>query len=151
MSSRRAAVSRIGLIISLAAVAVAGCRTNADDPSSVAGEVSPPVPTVTITETATASPSTNVTDQARSVTQSQPATNQSTVTVPNGVGLNYQQAQDAWRGAGLHVSPATDASGAHRLPIIDSNWVVLSQNPPAGATVAVGSFIVATVKKYTDG
>jgi PASTA domain len=73
-----------------------------------------------------------------------------TVVVPKGVGLDYQSAQDLWRAAGLHVAPATDATGAHRLPIVDSNWVVLSQDPPAGAVVDRGSFITATVKKYTD-
>ena len=65
--------------------------------------------------------------------------------------MDYQSAQDRWRAAGLHVLPAIDATGAHRLPVIDSNWVVLSQDPKAGATVAMDSFITATVKKYTDG
>jgi beta-lactam-binding protein with PASTA domain len=72
------------------------------------------------------------------------------IVVPNGVGMNYQDAQDLWRGAGLHVAPAVDALGAHRLPIIDSNWVVLRQSPAAGTTVDTGTFITATVKKYTD-
>jgi beta-lactam-binding protein with PASTA domain len=70
--------------------------------------------------------------------------------VPDGVGKDYQTAQDIWRVAGLHVAPAHDATGAHRLPVLDSNWVVLSQNPKAGMKVDVGSFITATVKKYTD-
>jgi hypothetical protein len=64
--------------------------------------------------------------------------------------MNYQAAQDLWRAAGLHVAPATDATGANRVPIIDSNWVVLSQDLKAGSMVAAGSFITATVKKYTD-
>jgi hypothetical protein len=72
------------------------------------------------------------------------------IVVPNGVGLDYQSAQDLWRAAGLHVLPAKDALGANRLPIIDSNWVVLAQDPEAGAVVPRGSFITATVKKYTD-
>jgi len=72
------------------------------------------------------------------------------IVVPNGVGLDYQSAQDLWRAAGLHVLPAKDALGANRLPIIDSNWVVLAQDPEAGAVVPRGSFIRATVKKYTD-
>ena len=73
------------------------------------------------------------------------------VTVPNGVGKDYQTAQDLWRAAGLVVLPATDALGANRLPIIDSNWVVLSQIPKAGTKVQSGSTITATVKKFTDG
>jgi hypothetical protein len=71
--------------------------------------------------------------------------------VPNGVGLDYQSAQDLWRAAGLHVAPAIDATGAHRLPVIDSNWVVLSQDLKAGKKVAAGSLITAKVKKYSDG
>lgn len=73
------------------------------------------------------------------------------IRVPDGVGLDYQSAQDLWRAAGLHVLPANDATGAHRLPLIDSNWVVVSQDPKAGTEVAVDSFITATVKKYSDG
>lgn len=72
------------------------------------------------------------------------------ILVPNGVGLDYQQAQDVWRAAGLRVSVAADATGAGRLPVIDSNWVVLGQNPKAGTRVDADSSIRATVKKFTD-
>lgn len=72
------------------------------------------------------------------------------IKVPNGVGLDYQSAQDLWRSAGLHVSPAKDGTGANRLPVIDANWVVLGQTPKAGSKVPAGSFITATVKKYSD-
>jgi hypothetical protein len=65
--------------------------------------------------------------------------------------MDYQSAQDLWRAAGRHVAPAIDATGAHRLPVIDANWVVLAQDPQAGTVVDVGTFITATVKKYTDG
>ncbi|WP_436536582.1 PASTA domain-containing protein [Actinoplanes sp. HUAS TT8] len=73
-----------------------------------------------------------------------------TVKVPSGVGLDYQSAQDLWRGAGLIVAPAKDATGAHRLPVIDANWVVLAQDLKAGSRVPEGTLITATVKKYTD-
>ena len=72
------------------------------------------------------------------------------IEVPSGVGLDYQSAQDRWRAAGLHVAPAKDATGANRIPVIDANWVVVSQSPKAGSVVADGSFITATVKKDTD-
>jgi len=55
-----------------------------------------------------------------------------------------------WRAAGLQVAPAKDATGADRIPVIDSNWVVVSQSPEAGSVVDQGSFITATVKKETD-
>ncbi|MEV6596554.1 PASTA domain-containing protein [Actinoplanes sp. NPDC051346] len=72
------------------------------------------------------------------------------IEVPRGVGLDYQSAQDLWRAAGLHVAPAKDVTGANRIPVIDSNWIVVSQDPKAGSTVAEGSFITATVKKDSD-
>lgn len=72
------------------------------------------------------------------------------ITVPNGVGKNYQQAQDLWRGVGLIVGVAEDATGANRLPVLDSGWVVVSQTPAAGTKVAPDTVITATVKKYTD-
>lgn len=74
----------------------------------------------------------------------------SKVAVPNGIGLNYQEAQDLWRAAGLHVAPANDATGANRLPVLDSNWVVVAQDLKPGSKVTADSFITATVKKYTD-
>jgi hypothetical protein len=72
------------------------------------------------------------------------------IIVPSGIGKNYQEAQDLWRAAGLHVLPATDATGANRIPVIDSNWVVVDQDLKPGTKVDAGSFITATVKKYTD-
>jgi hypothetical protein len=72
------------------------------------------------------------------------------IKVPNGVGLDYQSAQDLWRSAGLHVAPAVDGTGAHRLPLIDANWVVLAQDLKAGSKVPADSLITATVKKYSD-
>jgi beta-lactam-binding protein with PASTA domain len=71
--------------------------------------------------------------------------------VPDGAGKNYQEAQDLWRAAGLTVLPATDATAAHRLPLIDSNWVVMAQDLKPGTKVTEGASITATVKKYTDG
>jgi hypothetical protein len=48
------------------------------------------------------------------------------------------------------VAPAEDATGAHRIPVLDANWIVVSQTPKAGTQVDAGSFITATVKKSTD-
>jgi beta-lactam-binding protein with PASTA domain len=70
--------------------------------------------------------------------------------VPDGVGMNYQQAQDLWRAAGLFVAPANDATGANRLPVLDSNWVVISQDPKPGDRMPADGMITATVKKYSD-
>ena len=74
----------------------------------------------------------------------------SKVKVPEGVGLNYQLAQDKWRAAGLIVMPAIDALDLDRMPWLDENWVVVSQSPKAGKRVKEGSEITATIKKNTD-
>jgi hypothetical protein len=73
------------------------------------------------------------------------------IVVPDGVGMDYQSAQDLWRSAGLIVAPATDATGANRIPFLDSNWVVLDQDLKAGTTVDPNTAITATIKKFTDG
>ena len=121
-----------------------GCSTTATVPQAA------PATTVFVTQTPEVPIETAVPPQEVVPTQEpQPAA--AKVTVPNGVGKDYQTAQDLWRAAGLIVAPATDALGANRLPVIDSNWVVLSQIPEAGTKVESGSTITATVKKYTDG
>ncbi|MEU0562324.1 PASTA domain-containing protein [Dactylosporangium sp. NPDC006015] len=136
----------LAYMLGVAAVGLVGCG-----PKVGAGSVDQPVPIGTVTSslptqsTAAAQPTRTTPTSAAATTVAA-----TTVVVPNGVGMNYQAAQDAWRAAGLHVSPAVDATGANRLPVIDSNWVVLAQDPPAGTQVQAGSFITATVKKYTD-
>ena len=74
----------------------------------------------------------------------------SSVLVPNAIGKDYQTAQDLWRAAGLHVTPAIDALGAHRVAVLDANWVVLSQSPAPGSSVPKDTAITATIKKFTD-
>jgi beta-lactam-binding protein with PASTA domain len=98
-----------------------------------------------VTATSTASPS-----QAGAAKVSAEATVGRSVIVPDAVGMNYQVAQDIWRSAGLAVLPANDALGANRIPVLDSNWVVLAQSPKPGTLVPHSSGITATVKKYTD-
>jgi hypothetical protein len=120
--------------------------------------------TTTVTQTATVASSATVTVQAPApvaTTQTQapaPVATAETqapqagkIKVPSAVGKDYQSAQDLWRGLGLVVGVAKDATGAHRLPLIDSNWVVVSQDPAAGTEVTEGTVITATVKKFTDG
>jgi hypothetical protein len=130
-------------IVGLSLTALAGCSTATPAPQAA------PATTVFVTQTPEAPIETAVPPQEVVPTQEpQPAAVK--VKVPNGVGKDYQTAQDLWRAAGLIVAPATDALGANRIPIIDANWVVLSQIPKAGTTVQSGSTITATVKKFTD-
>ena len=134
-------------LVTVLALGCAGC-----------GGSAAPAVTVTATQTATVAPTPSDSPTPESATPEPESTAPSVeassaaaqITVPNAVGKDYQSAQDIWRAAGLHVAVATDATGANRLPVIDSNWVVLAQSPKAGAKVPADTFITATVKKYTD-
>lgn len=135
-------------VLAVAVGAVGGCGSSASP--------APASPTVVVRQTV-ATPATQTVTVQATVAASVPepskvaAKSASMVTVPDGVGMNYQEAQDAWRAAGLHVAPAEDATGANRIPVLDRNWVVVSQDLQPGSKVAADSFITATVKKFTDG
>ncbi len=126
-------------------------NTRSRNPAPTVTVAAPPA-TVTATATVTVTPSRPpaAAPATPAPQATQPTGASSSITVPDAVGRDYQRAQDLWRAAGLHVMPANDALGANRLPVIDSNSVVLSKNPAAGSTVPRDSAITATIKKYTD-
>ena len=126
-------------------VLLAGCATSAE-----------PADTVTVTapaETVTAPASPAVTETpAPATTQAAPQSGQDgVVAVPDFTqSPNYQDAQDLARGLGLLVMPAVDATGANRIPVLDSGWIVVGQDLPAGSEVPPDTEITMTVKKMTD-
>ncbi len=130
-----------------AALTLAGCA---------AAPQAAPAPTVTVTAEAAPTPTVTVTADpapkaaATKAAEDRSAGNSGTFTVPNAVGMNYQDAQDLWRSKGLVVLPAEDATGANRMPMIDSGWVVLGQDPKPGTPATDGDSITALVKKYSD-
>jgi hypothetical protein len=58
------------------------------------------------------------------------------ITVPDMVGQDLQLAQDTMQAAGLFYLSSHDATGAARLQVLDRNWKVCTQTPPAGSNVA---------------
>lgn len=70
--------------------------------------------------------------------------------MPDAVGMDLQQAQDLLQdvsGNFLYYSSSEDATGLGRRQLIDSNWVVCSQNIQPGATVTADlSVILYAVK-----
>lgn len=146
-------VGLMALVVGATAACGNGAAPVAAAPTVVVTQVVTPPEVQTVTETvqATVTAAAPKATAAAAGSDGTVAKSPSKVTVPNGVGLNYQDAQDAWRAAGLHVAPAHDATGANRVPVLDANWVVLSQDLEPGSKVAADSFITATIKKYTDG
>jgi hypothetical protein len=145
-------------VTGLGAVAVALVMT-----SCGSGQATGDGPPVTVTATATVTATVTDTVEPPEPSASSPSSmtgatsartktggTSDTVIVPNGVGRDYQSAQNRWRAAGLIVGPGIDATGANRIMVLDSNWVVLTQTPEAGSKAKAGDTITATVKKYTD-
>lgn len=139
MKSPRRTITVTAAFAFATVAAVSGCSTSTTPQTTVTVTATP-----TVTQVAPPAPA------EPEPAAPEPEVLETKVRVPNGVGLDYQSAQDKWRGAGLVVVPATDATGQNRLMILDANWVVLSQSPKAGTKVEEGSEIKATVKKYTD-
>lgn len=70
-----------------------------------------------------------------------------TITVPDVVGENHQYAQDTMQAAGLYNLDERDATGQGRVLLWDRNWVVVSQDPPAGTEVDEDATITLSSKK----
>ena len=65
-------------------------------------------------------------------------------TMPNLVGKNLQEAQDAIQeltGFEIPITTSHDATGAGREQLLDRNWKVCSQNIAAGAEISSSSRI----------
>jgi len=56
--------------------------------------------------------------------------------MPDLVGINLQDAQNAIQQLGVFFTTSTDASGLGRSQLIDSNWVVCGQNFPPGTQMS---------------
>lgn len=66
--------------------------------------------------------------------------------MPDVVCMNLQAAQDRIQEAGVFFSRSADATGAGRRQVVDSNWIVVGQTPPAGAPVGELEAVLSAVK-----
>ena len=69
--------------------------------------------------------------------------------VPDVVGLDHQLAQDTLQAQGFYLIDEVDCSGADRMLLWDRNWIVVEQDPPAGATASADEFV--TLCSVKDG
>lgn len=72
------------------------------------------------------------------------------IAVPDVVGKNHQLAQDTMQAVGLYNLLEEDATGQGRMLLFDRNWVVLSQDPPAGTMVSEDQPITLRSKKIGE-
>ncbi|MFZ4431494.1 MAG: PASTA domain-containing protein [Phycisphaerales bacterium] len=66
--------------------------------------------------------------------------------MPDVVCFDLQYAQDTIQAAGVFFSRSTDATGAGRSQILDSNWTVVAQSPPPGTPIGEGDPVLSVVK-----
>lgn len=69
------------------------------------------------------------------------------ITVPDVEGKDHQLAQDTMQAAGLYKLDEEDATGQGRSLILDRNWTVVEQDPPAGSKVSPDTTITLRSKK----
>ncbi|GAA2216149.1 PASTA domain-containing protein [Nonomuraea monospora] len=106
------------------------------------------------TGTPPAAPVETVTVQATSTASSGPPKPSETAaeqkTLPDVVGMNLQEGQDTLQAAGFHALNDKDATGQNRLQVLDRNWVVTRQSPPAGSKVSTDTLITLYAKKIGE-
>ncbi|WP_018683462.1 PASTA domain-containing protein [Actinokineospora enzanensis] len=79
-----------------------------------------------------------------------PSASVKSATVPNVVGMDHQDAQNKMQSAGFYFLTEEDATGQGRQLIVDHNWVVVEQVPPAGTVAPQTEKILLRSKKKTD-
>lgn len=62
-------------------------------------------------------------------------------------GMDLQTAQDLEQEAGACFSRSVDATGAGRMQILDSNWVVVCHEPPPGTPIDDGDPVFWVVRR----
>jgi colicin import membrane protein len=108
------------LVVLVAAISSGGGK---DDPATS------PTPTA-IAETSVSTPTPTADEEVPT-----------TFTMPDVVGMNLQEAQDALQGVGSLLMDQTDASGQDRTQLDDSNWQVCTQDPAAGTEAPVETVV----------
>ncbi len=123
-------------VIALGVLSGCGSDQAAETVERTIVEKAPPPETVTETV------------QAKPAPKPKPAAVKSNmITVPDVVGENHQYAQDTMQAAGLYNLDERDATGEGRMLLWDRNWVVVSQDPPAGSEVTEDTTITLSAKK----
>ncbi|WP_256980886.1 hypothetical protein [Rhodococcus sp. 14-1411-2a] len=144
-SSSRSRV-RSAIVLALPAFVLAGCGST----DSAEPEVRTEVRTVTVEATTT--PATTAPTSIERIVlpdttaPEPPAAEPVLVAMPPVVCMNLQTAQNAIQAAGVFYSRSVDASGASRMQVNDSNWIVVAQDPPAGTLIGEGDALLSAVK-----
>jgi hypothetical protein len=70
--------------------------------------------------------------------------------MPKVVGMNLQLAQDLLQSKGSFILDQEDFKGLSRLQVLDSNWRICKQSPPAGKKVVTSTLVTLWSVKLTE-
>ena len=129
-----------------ALLALTACASTPDDQAEVASvttEAEVAIPAETDVPATVAEPADEVPDTAAVEAVAAPAALCQTSSA-----MNLQDAQDLIQQQGVFLSMSEDATGQDRMQVMDSNWVVVSQNIEPGHTFGEGEAVLSVVK-YT--
>lgn len=128
---------------------MAGCsssgETTAVSEASSTGSA-PATTTPTPTTTATTTMETSLPPAAEPPVVPAPEVVAAPVLMPPVVCMNLQAAQNLIQDAGVFLSRSEDATGAGRMQVNDSNWIVVGQTPGVGVPIEEGDAVLSVVK-----
>ncbi|MDJ0395020.1 hypothetical protein QMK17_16980 [Rhodococcus sp. G-MC3] len=136
-----------GVVLAFAlACTVAACGSS-EEPTAASSSSS----AVAIQESTTSAPAVTTTIAPAPVTAAPPAAITpepvaAVVLMPPVVCLNLQAAQNLIQDAGVFFSRSEDATGASRMQVNDSNWIVVDQQPGVGVPIGEGDAVLSVVK-----
>jgi hypothetical protein len=130
------------LLLAVAVLAFAGLTACGSDGDETAA-------TRTVTQTVQQSVQTRTPTPDPTTTEEPAAveTESGQIRIPDVEGEDHQLAQDTMQAAGLYNLSEEDATGQGRLLILDRNWTVVEQDPPAGTLVREDQTITLSSKK----
>jgi beta-lactam-binding protein with PASTA domain len=73
-----------------------------------------------------------------------------TFVMPALVGVNLQEAQDVLQARGSFLLTQTDGTGQERFQMLDYNWKVCAQDPPAGTVTSIATLVELVAVKLTE-
>ncbi|GHB75824.1 hypothetical protein GCM10010377_77870 [Streptomyces viridiviolaceus] len=131
---------RKGFWIVVAGLVVVGAVANATNEDAGVDNEAAPQPTVTVTKTSPATPTTADPPATETTPEATPAAEQTSAkpaaeaaVVPDVVGMNHRAAMGVLHERGFMVNEE-DASPEGRMIILNSGWKVCRQDPAPGAT-----------------
>ncbi|WP_204358251.1 PASTA domain-containing protein [Streptosporangium sp. 'caverna'] len=132
-------VSRLlsALSVTVFSAVLIGCGGGADAAAPAATVLAPP---------AAATAANDNTAKSSKVAEPDPEMK----TLPNVVGLNLQDGQNAMQTAGFSLLDDKDATGQNRFQILDRNWVITEQDPAAGQEASTDTKVTLYAKKYGE-